>query len=76
MRPARIVHKAAEYLEELEAGTAVKMRIDKEMRGKFINVGDKKAGYVACGSWHWTAFARSRYKIEDLEMVKGYAEQE
>ena len=75
MRPARIVHRMAEFLEEMEASQSSSLPIEKKLMGKTIEVGRKRVGRVINGVWHWDAFANNRYSKEQLDSAKGFAEQ-
>ena len=76
MRPARIVHRMAEFLGEVETQQSEKLPIKKVLNGKYIEVGDKRVGRVMNGAWHWDAFAKARYSKEQLVSAKGFAEEE
>ena len=46
------------------------------MNGKYVKVGGKRIGHVYSGEWQWSAYAKTRYSNEQLEMSKGYAQEE
>jgi len=78
MRPARVVHRVTDLIEEAESGREDKLEVEKVMNGKKVLVGPKGsqhiAGYSNKGVWIWTQWSRSRYTEEFLEMAKAYAE--
>jgi hypothetical protein len=76
MRPARLTHRATEALEELELDKEDAMTVTKIMNGKSVKVGSCRAAYVAGGLLRWTAFATTRYTIEELAVAKAFAEEE
>ena len=75
LRPARIVHRVAEFLEEMESSQSSPLPIEKKLNGKYVMIGDKRAGYVCAGAWQWCAFAKGRYSLEQLDSAEGYAEE-
>ena len=70
LRPARLVHRAATALEDLESKFNVgdRQKIDKVMNGKQVKVGGIVMGYTHHGSWKWIKSAGDRYKNESGEM--------
>ena len=78
MRPARVVHRVTELIEEAESGRSDKLVVEKVMNGKKVLVGPQDsqhiAGYSNKGVWMWTQWSRNRYSDEFLEMAKAYAE--
>ena len=57
--PARIVHRMAEVLADIEATMTSPSKIVKFLKGKFINVGGQRVGHTMKGEWKWTARAIS-----------------
>ena len=76
LRPARIVHRVTEAVEEMESSQPSPQKVEKKLNGKTVVVGTEKVGHVRNGSWQWLAFARARYTPEQLEVAKSYAEEE
>ena len=77
LRPARIVHRMAEIMEEIEAAEDPPLEVTKKLNGKYVEVGVKKRiGQVRNGSWVWLPFAMTRYQPDQLEFAKAYAEEE
>jgi len=74
LRPARIVHRISDLISEAESGREDKLPVDKVLNGKYVKVGDDKAGYCAKGLWVWTTFSTSRYTQEFRDMAKAFAE--
>ena len=69
----------AEILEEMEAAQSEPRAVEKQLNGKYVNVGSgrtAKAGHVRNSEWQWLALARSRYSEEQREVAKAYAEEE
>ena len=75
-RPARLVHRAAEMMEDVEAKREDRLPIAKKTGGKYIELGGRKAGFSHNGKWVFTELAKQRYQQESLEMIKSYAEAE
>jgi hypothetical protein len=76
LRPARLVHRVFEAIQDLESTREDKMEAEKIMNGKFIKVGGTRAGYSFNSTWKWTAFAVARYTAEQLDVAKAYAEED
>jgi hypothetical protein len=78
LRPARVVHRITDLIQEAESGRSDAFEVEKAMNGKKVLVGPKgsqhMAGYSNKGVWMWTQFSRTRYNQEFLDMAKAYAE--
>ena len=74
MRPARVVHRITELIEEAESARDDRLPVEKVLNGKFVKLGPQRAGYVSKGNWVWTALAVSRYPQEFRDMATAYAE--
>jgi hypothetical protein len=78
MRPARVVHRITDLMEEAESGREDRLEVEKVMNGKKVLLGpqgsQRIAGYSNKGVWVWTQFSRTRYNQEFLDMAKAYAE--
>ena len=74
MRPARIVHRVAEAIQEIEATQSAPLQVDKKLYGKIVEVGGRKVGQVRNGTWVWLPFACNRYSQEQRENAKAIAE--
>ena len=77
LRPARIVHRMTEMIQEFESAEQNPLKVEKKLNGKYVEVGDhKRVGQVRKGSWVWLPFALERYETDQLEFAKTYAEEE
>ena len=77
LRPARIVHRAFDMIEEMEAKMQPPLKLEKRLDGKYIKAeGNKRIGFVAGGQWHWSPWARARYPSDALDEAKQYADEE
>jgi len=76
LRPARVVHRITELIQEAESGKPDPMHVEKFLNGKYVKVGDERAGFTCRGAWMWTQWARNRYEQEFRDMAKAYAEDE
>ena len=76
LRPARLVHRIYDVLVELESTREDKLKVEKVLNGKFVKLGDRRAGYTLHGQWKWTGVATQRYCQEDLDMARSFAEQD
>jgi len=78
MRPARVVHRVTDLIEEAESGRSDGLEVEKKMNGKKVLLGPQGnqhiAGYSNKGVWMWTQWSRNRYTQEFLEMAKAFAE--
>ncbi|CAK0910579.1 unnamed protein product [Prorocentrum cordatum] len=75
-RPARIVHRAFDMIEEMEAKMEPPLKLEKRFDGKYIKAeGNKRIGFVAGGQWHWSPWARARYPSDELDEAKQYADE-
>ena len=69
LKPARIVHRICECLEDFEQACDNPLPVQKFMNGKFVKVGGTRAGYVFKSSWHWTQWSKTRYDSDQLAMA-------
>jgi hypothetical protein len=76
MRPARIVHRIFDGLENLERPRTDKIVLTKNMPGKLIESPSGRMGWTQQGNWVWSQIARQRYHAEDLDAIKAYGEQQ
>ncbi len=60
-RPARLVHRAFEAVQELEAVRADRCDVVKDLRGTRLLVGKERVGHTLRGEWEWAAAAKTRY---------------
>ena len=74
LRPARLVHRISELIEEAESARPDKMPVGKVMNGKYVKVGEQKVGYSCKASWIWTRFGQERYGKDFCDMAKAYSE--
>jgi hypothetical protein len=74
MKPARVVHRLADFLQDIENTREEKFEVEKVMNGKFVKINGQRVGFTLRGEWQWTAWACSRYSVETMEMAKAYAE--
>jgi hypothetical protein len=76
LRPARVVHRITELIMEAESGKSDSMEVEKFLNGKYVKVGDNRAGFTAKPFRIWTQWGCNRYSQEFREMAKAYAEDE
>ena len=76
LRPARLVHRVCDMLLDFESQREDPLEVEKVMNGKFVKVGGHRAGFTLHSQWKWTGYAVKRYSAEQLEMAKGYADEE
>ena len=76
LRPARLVHRAAEAILNLENGLSEndRRKVEKVMSGKQVKAGGTVMGYTYQGNWIWAQAAVTRYDSSSLEMVKAWIE--
>ena len=75
MKPARLVHRIAQVLTDFEEARADKQAIEKNMIGKNVRNASGQLGWSRAGVWIWTAIAKARYTVEQLDIAKSYAEE-
>ena len=80
LRPNRMVHRAADSLQQLELLLA---EVDRKKIERFPRDGEVRTGQIALGwvgaggrTWHWTGEASERYASEKLTRIKAYCERE
>ena len=76
LRPARLTHRGAAALTDLESKRPDTSRgvVDKVMTGKQVKVANDVMGYSAYGNWIWTNAASERYDVDSLNMMKAWVE--
>ena len=82
LRPARLTHRAHEYVEHLEndnqdaSGNDRKCQATKSLQKKtvaLVHEGNEiEVGKVYGRTFHWTAFAKSRYSNEELHQGSAF----
>ena len=75
MKPARLVHRIAQVLTDFEEARADKQPVEKNMVGKNVRNASGQLGWSRSGVWIWTAVAKARYTVEQLDIAKSYAEE-
>ena len=75
MKPARLVHRIAQVLTDFEDARADKQPVEKNMIGKNVRNASGQLGWSRAGIWIWTAVAKARYTVEQLDIAKSYAEE-
>ena len=75
MKPARLVHRIAQVLTDFEEARADKQPIEKNMVGKNVRNASGQLGWSRAGVWIWTAIAKARYTVEQLDIAKSFAEE-
>ena len=75
MKPARLVHRIAQVLTDFEDARADKQPIEKNMIGKNVRNASGQLGWSRAGVWIWTAIAKARYTVEQLDIAKSFAEE-
>ena len=75
LRPNRLCHRIADYLEMVEAekGDAAK-QVQKVMNMKHVKVDGAIVGFPCKGTWSWSSAAKDMYAAEVLEMAANFAE--
>ena len=66
-RPARLVHRAAEAVQEIEATRPLAGDVTKNMRAKFLLVDGVRMGQTLRGEWERSAAAKDRYGADALQ---------
>ena len=74
LRGARITHRVADMLEQLEKKRDDPNVVVKQVGQKSVRVGAELVCFVIRNEIRWTAWAIRRYDVEDLDVAKGYAE--
>jgi hypothetical protein len=74
LRPARIIHRIAQVLQELENGRDDKGEVKKDTIGKIVSVGGHRACFTLHGSLKWSAWSVARYPQSELEWAQAFAE--
>eukprot|EP00973_Karenia_brevis_P017416 2388935-Karenia_brevis.AAC.1 len=75
MRPARIVHRVHQYLQDVEISRGDQARkIEKHMNGKFVTANGDRVCYTFRGEQRWTAKGVSFYSDEEREIGGACAE--
>jgi hypothetical protein len=78
-KPARIIHRAAEMLTDVEGGRQDKHEVQKIMNGKQIKVvGTNGIGKLMAfsfrGTLEWSVYGQRRYDQNQRDMVTAFAE--
>jgi hypothetical protein len=71
---AKMVHRIAETLSDIEAIREDPLDVVKSLREKIVRVGTHRVAFIADRKVRWTAWAVQRYAEEDRDMAKAYAE--
>ena len=71
-----MVHRAAEFLDDLEAADGRNGHIEKDILNKCVKVNGVKAGFSFCAEWRWTRWAIDRYTETERSDGKAFAEDE
>ena len=74
MKPARLVHRIAQVLQDFEDGRPDTQALEKNMVGKNVRIPAGQLGWSRAGVWIWTGLAKARYTTEQLDIAKSYAE--
>lgn len=75
-RPARMVHRAAEFLGELEKSQPAPRVITKNVRLRTVDAGADRMVWVVAGAVQTTAAAKARYGAEELALLCSFAAEE
>ena len=75
MKPARLVHRIAQVLQDFEDSRPDKQVLEKNMIGKNVKIPAGQLGWSRAGAWIWTNLAKTRYTTEQLDIAKSYAEE-
>lgn len=74
LRPARLIHRAAELLQQFEAERVDAKPIDKNAGAKHIDIGGNRAFFSLRSELKATAWAQQRYAEAQLTALREYAE--
>lgn len=74
MRPARGIHRAAEYLDQVELDKAYPQSVVQNVGSRIIEVGTTRAFYTIKGELKPTVYASLRYTSDELKATKEFAE--
>ena len=75
MKPARLVHRITQVLQDFEDSKPDKQALEKNMIGKNVRIPAGQLGWSRAGAWIWTNLAKTRYTTEQLDIAKSYAEE-
>jgi hypothetical protein len=78
-KPARLIHRAAEILTDIEGGREDKLEVQKVMNGKQVKVVPqngigKLVAFSFRGTLEWSVYGQSRYDQHQRDMVTAFAE--
>ena len=73
LRPTRLLHKAAEVLNEFESRRQLPAAVTKNLLKRCISIDEERICYIFNNELKFTPFARARYEQGELEIVQGYA---
>jgi hypothetical protein len=74
LKPARVIHRIAEVLQEFENNRDDKGEVKKDTIGKTVSVSGHRACFTLNGSLKWSAWAVARYPQSELEWAQAFAE--
>lgn len=74
IRPARIIHRAAEILENFEWDRPNAGRIGKHVGSKYISIDGIRMFYMLRGELMHTVHAALRYSKDELDQIRGFAQ--
>lgn len=75
LRPARVIHRLAEVLKELDDASAEPKGITKIMNGKQIKDGEMHLlAWTFRSQVNWSTLAQSRWNENQLQIAKAFAE--
>ena len=75
MKPARLVHRITQVLQDFENAMPQPQVLEKNMMGKTVRSPAGQLGWSRSGTWIWTGLAKARYSAEQLDIAKSWAEE-
>ena len=73
LRAARVIHRIAEMLNEMESARTPSLEVVKNMRGGYVTVGGTRAAYTLRGDVKWAAWAVNRYSEDERDWATSFS---
>ncbi len=74
LKPARIIHRAAELITDFETGRPDRQDVTKILNGKQIKIEGRLVCYTYRGTLQWASLGLSRYSADERMQVAAFAE--
>ena len=76
LRPARLIHRAFDFLSDIEAQRPQPMQLEKDLKDKVVKVGANRCCFPLDGMLYFTHWAKQHFTEDELNMAKAFAEAE